>query len=53
MAQERPRRMFRIVAKYAARPDAPTLERVQADAAPLIAQLLAQAISKRQKQESA
>lgn len=53
MAKKRAARPFTVVATYATEADAPTLAQVQAEAAPLVAQLLAQVFLKRQQQKTA
>jgi hypothetical protein len=51
MAQVRVPRSFVAIPRYAAESSAPTLEQVQAEAAPLVAQLLAQVLRKREQQK--
>jgi hypothetical protein len=48
MRQRKISRDFQVIAKHPLSEDAPSLADVQADAAPLVAQLLAQAIRKRE-----
>ncbi len=52
MAKKRAARPFAVVATFATDPSAPTLAQVQADAAPLVAQLLAQVFLKHQQQKT-
>lgn len=51
MGNKRAARPFAVVVRFATEASAPTLEQVQAEAAPLVAQLLAQALIKRQQQK--
>lgn len=53
MGNKRAARPFAVVVRFATEASAPTLEQVQAEAAPLVAQLLAQALIKRQQQKTA
>jgi len=53
MAKKRAARPFTVVVAYATNANAPTLAEVQAEAAPLVAQLLAQVLLKRQQQKTA